>query len=71
VVMVDGDLLHELDDTLLKLRVLDQHEDLGERESVRRGEKVSHIGRRWSHFHRLGCTRYARRAFEQERHRDL
>src|SRR6516164_10670755 len=69
--MVDSDLLHELDDTLLELRVLDPHEGLGERESVRRGEKVGHIGRRRSHFRWLGCTRYTRRAFEEERHRDL
>ena len=69
--MVDSDLLHELDDTLLELRVLDPHEGLGERESVRRGEKVGHLGRQWSHFLRLGCSRYTRRAFEEERHRDL
>ena len=56
---------------MLELRVLDPHESLGERESVRRGEKVGHIGRRRNHFRRLGCTRYARRAFEEERHRDL
>jgi hypothetical protein len=68
--MVDSDLLHELDDTSLELRVLDPHEGLGERESIRRGEKVGHIGRRRRRFRRL-VTRYARRAFEEERHRDL
>src|ERR1700738_3502187 len=71
VVMVDSDLLHELDDASLEHRVLDPHEGLGERESVRRGEKVGHIGRGRGRFRRLGCTRYARRAFEEERHRDL
>jgi hypothetical protein len=42
--MVDSHLFHELDDTSLELRVLDPHEGLGERESVRRGEKVGHNG---------------------------
>ena len=69
--MVDSDLLYELDDTSLELRVLDPHEGLGERESVRRGEKVGHVGRRRRRFRRLGYTRYARRAFKEERHRDL
>ena len=71
MVMVDSDLLHELDDTSLEFRVLDPHEGLGERESVRRGEKVGHVGRRRRRFCRLGCTRYARCALEEERHRDL
>jgi hypothetical protein len=44
--MVDSHLLHELDDASLELRVLDPHEGLGQSESVRRGEKVGHIGRR-------------------------
>ena len=69
--MVASDLLHEFDNTLLELRVFDPHEGLGEREPVPRGEKVGHIGRRRSHFRRLGYTRYTRRAFEEERHRDL
>src|SRR5208337_4083009 len=64
-----NDLLHEIDDPASELRVLDPRECFCEHEPVRRGEEVGYIGRRRRRALRLGCTWYARRAFEEERHR--
>src|SRR5262249_42201307 len=66
-----GDLLDQVDDAPPQLRVVDAHESLGQREPVRRCEKVRHVGRRWcvlagrSSAGEIGC------ALEEESDRNL
>jgi hypothetical protein len=69
VVMVDSDLFHERDDT--SLEHLMRMKSLVSASPSDVGKKVGRIGRRGRRFRRLWCTRYARRTFEEERHRDL
>ena len=67
------DLLHEVDDASTQLRVGDSHERFGQRETVRRGEKIRHVGRRRRLGHSVRPLIGTRRghAFKEERHRDL
>ena len=44
--LLAGDLFDEIDDLAAELAVLDAHERFGQRQTVRRGEKVGDIGRR-------------------------
>src|SRR5450432_3038473 len=65
------DFLDQLDDVPPQLRFFDPHERFGERESVRSGEEVTHVTRRWPRALSDWRSRYRRRAVEEERYRNL
>ena len=71
VLFVARNLLDEVNDATSKLRLLDAHERLGEREPVGRGEEVEHVGRRGCLAEPLRLPRLMRRALKEKRHGNL
>ncbi len=65
VLFVARNLLDEVNDATSKLRLLDAHERLGEREPVGRGEEVEHVGRRGCLAEPLRLPRLMRRALRK------
>src|SRR5437667_8650960 len=68
---LSGNLLDEVDDAAPELRILDPGERFGEHKPIGRGEEVGHVVRRRRRALHPGCTLYARRALEEERHWNL
>src|SRR5262249_6436744 len=64
-------LFDKRDDAAPQSWLLYPHERLREREPVGRGEEVENVGGRWRLSNCLGLAWQVRRAFEEERHRDL
>jgi hypothetical protein len=69
--VVVRDLLNEMNDVAPELGLLDPHERLGKRKSVRNGEEVAHVTRRGRRAISERRSRWRRRAVEEERHRHL
>src|SRR5579862_8353202 len=72
-VLVVGDLLDQVDDAPSQLGIADARKCLGERQSVRGGEKIGDIGRRrrLTHVVVARSRLSMRRALEEERDRHL
>src|ERR1700736_5281403 len=66
-----GDLFDQIDNATSELGLLDLHEGLGEGKPVRGGEKVRYVGRGGGLAHAVALRVDARRALEEECHRDL
>src|ERR1700728_4336053 len=68
-----GDLFDQVDNAPPQLRIVDAHKRLRQRQAVRGGKKVGHVGGRRRLTHPLMATYGLGRrcAFKKERHRDL